>query len=214
MQEKSVFLEFGVGGRGTGSEDALVEMGVQWLGLGHSAKVLLVERWWGGSRQQAGRQEAACFVLSRGDARVGGCWLGAQTLSEAGGWAGIRVGEERSRQPSIVSFQSQGGCRAILKLEVGWGLGARWRELMFRECPLYSGGGVGMVPGSSVDTKLQESSSPLSSQLLSCVQLFATPWTAACQVSLSITNSRRLLKLMSVKSMIQVLYRKCHSICI
>ena len=34
-------------------------------------------------------------------------------------------------------------------------------------------------------------------QLLSCVQLFATPWTAACQASLSITNSQSLLKLMS-----------------
>ena len=33
--------------------------------------------------------------------------------------------------------------------------------------------------------------------LLSCVQLFATPWTAAHQASLSITNSRKLLKLMS-----------------
>ena len=32
-------------------------------------------------------------------------------------------------------------------------------------------------------------------QLLSCVQLFATPWTAACQASMSITNSRSLLKL-------------------
>ena len=30
--------------------------------------------------------------------------------------------------------------------------------------------------------------------------LFATPWTAARQVSLSITNSRRLLKLMSIES--------------
>ena len=29
--------------------------------------------------------------------------------------------------------------------------------------------------------------------------LFATPWTAACQASLSITNSRSLLKLMSIK---------------
>ena len=28
----------------------------------------------------------------------------------------------------------------------------------------------------------------------------ATPWTAACQASLSITNSRRLLKLMSIES--------------
>ena len=38
-------------------------------------------------------------------------------------------------------------------------------------------------------------------QLLSCVQLFETPWTAACQASLSITNSRSLLKLMSIKLM-------------
>ena len=37
-------------------------------------------------------------------------------------------------------------------------------------------------------------------QLLSCVWLFVTPWTAACQSSLSITNSRGLLKLMSIKS--------------
>ena len=36
-------------------------------------------------------------------------------------------------------------------------------------------------------------------QLLSRVQLFATPWTAAHQASLCITNSRSLLKLMSIK---------------
>ena len=36
-------------------------------------------------------------------------------------------------------------------------------------------------------------------QLLSRVQLFVTPWTAACQASLSITNSRSLLKLMSIQ---------------
>ena len=36
-------------------------------------------------------------------------------------------------------------------------------------------------------------------QLLSHVRLFATPWTAACQVSLYITNSRSLLKLMSIE---------------
>ena len=35
-------------------------------------------------------------------------------------------------------------------------------------------------------------------QSLSCVWLFATPWTAAHQVSLSITNSRSLLKLTSM----------------
>ena len=37
-------------------------------------------------------------------------------------------------------------------------------------------------------------------QLLSHVRLFATPWIAARQASLSITNSRRLLKLMSIES--------------
>ena len=37
-------------------------------------------------------------------------------------------------------------------------------------------------------------------QSLSRVQLFATPWTAACQVSLSITNSWKVLKLMSIES--------------
>ena len=37
-------------------------------------------------------------------------------------------------------------------------------------------------------------------QLLSSVRLFATPWTAACQDSLSITNFQSLLKLMSIKS--------------
>ena len=42
---------------------------------------------------------------------------------------------------------------------------------------------------------------PLSSvQLLSRVRLFATPWTAAHQASLSITNSQSLPKLMSIES--------------
>ena len=36
-------------------------------------------------------------------------------------------------------------------------------------------------------------------QSLSCVPLFATPWTAAHQASLSITNSQSLLKLMCIK---------------
>ena len=37
-------------------------------------------------------------------------------------------------------------------------------------------------------------------QLLSRVRLFATSWTAACQASLSITNSQSLLKLTSIES--------------
>ena len=39
-------------------------------------------------------------------------------------------------------------------------------------------------------------------QLLSPVRLFVTPWTATHQASLSINNSWRLLKLMSLMSVI------------
>ena len=41
-------------------------------------------------------------------------------------------------------------------------------------------------------------------QLLSHDWIFATPWTAARQAFLSITNSQRLLKLMSVKSVMPI----------
>ena len=37
-------------------------------------------------------------------------------------------------------------------------------------------------------------------QSFTCVRLFVTPWTAACQAFLSITNSWSLLKLMSIES--------------
>ena len=40
----------------------------------------------------------------------------------------------------------------------------------------------------------------ISVQSLSHVQLFASPWTAACQASLSITKSQSLLKLMYIES--------------
>ena len=47
----------------------------------------------------------------------------------------------------------------------------------------------------------QTNPKPISSvQSLSCLRLFATPWIAACQASLSITNSRSSLKLMSIES--------------
>ena len=35
---------------------------------------------------------------------------------------------------------------------------------------------------------------------LNCVQLLVTPWTVACQASLSITNSGGLLKLIAIES--------------
>ena len=48
-------------------------------------------------------------------------------------------------------------------------------------------------------------------QSISFVQLFATPWTAAHQVSLSITNSWSLLKFMSIESVVPSNYLfLCH----
>ena len=52
----------------------------------------------------------------------------------------------------------------------------------------------------NLNLKLKTQHHLYSVQSLSCVRLFATPWTAACQASLTITNSLCLLKLMSIKS--------------
>ena len=43
-----------------------------------------------------------------------------------------------------------------------------------------------------------------SAQSLSHVWLLVTPWTAACQASLSITNSQRLLKLMFIELVMSI----------
>ena len=55
---------------------------------------------------------------------------------------------------------------------------------------------------------------PFSSvQSLCCVQLFATPWTAALQASLSITNSQSLLKFMSIELLMPSNHLMlCHSL--
>ena len=47
---------------------------------------------------------------------------------------------------------------------------------------------------------------PKSVQSLIRVWIFVTPWTAACQASLSITNSQSLLKLMSIESVMPANY--------
>ena len=52
----------------------------------------------------------------------------------------------------------------------------------------------------ATESQIRLSTSVVVVQALSCVQLFATPWTAARQVSLSFTNSWSLLKLMSIES--------------
>ena len=59
-----------------------------------------------------------------------------------------------------------------------------------------------MGPGSASPSASHQPSTGCCSsvQLLSRVQLFATPWTAACRASLSIPNSRSLLKLISIES--------------
>ena len=63
---------------------------------------------------------------------------------------------------------------------------------------------LGNNPQKDKEKWFQEESVPFtcisSVRSLSCVQLFVTPWTAARLVSLSITNSRSLLKLMSIES--------------
>ena len=60
--------------------------------------------------------------------------------------------------------------------------------------PLDSGLSVKRFPS------ILPTSSFSSVQLLSCVQLFVTPGTSAHQASLSITNSKSLLKLMCIES--------------
>ena len=48
-------------------------------------------------------------------------------------------------------------------------------------------------------------------QSLSCIQLFVIPWTAACQASLTFNDSQSLLKLMSIKLVMQTNHRVfCH----
>ena len=74
------------------------------------------------------------------------------------------------------------------------GILVSWPGLKFTSPTLQSGFSTTGPPGKSPDIQMV--------QLLSCVWLFASPWTAAHQVSLSILNSQSLLKLMSIESVI------------
>ena len=56
-----------------------------------------------------------------------------------------------------------------------------------------------MLRFSPLNMILDVNLSSVAIQLLSHVQLFVTPWTTACQASLSFTISWRLLKLMSTE---------------
>ena len=59
-------------------------------------------------------------------------------------------------------------------------------------------------------TKAFSVSAYSSVQLLSRVKLFVTPWTAACQASLSVANSQSLLKLMSIESVMPATHLILH----
>ena len=58
------------------------------------------------------------------------------------------------------------------------------------------------------DRKARQQATQFSSvQWLSRVRLFATPWTTACQASLSIINSHSMLKLMSIENLMNSMKR-------
>ena len=59
--------------------------------------------------------------------------------------------------------------------------------------------GVSCIAGRFFTSWTTKKSLECSVQSFGCVRLFATPWTAAHQASLSITNSWSLLKLMSIE---------------
>ena len=63
---------------------------------------------------------------------------------------------------------------------------------------------IQLLPVGYTYTSLAIYLSPVQFSSLSHIQLFATPWTAARQASLSITNSQTLLKLMSIESVMIV----------
>ena len=95
-----------------------------------------------------------------------------------------------------VSFLHQGYClkKALLTLQNPAG-----RCVDKQEFPKSSESPKNLTP--SVGVRDGKDSWVLSSvQSLSRVQLFAIPWTAACQASLSFTISRSLLTLMPVES--------------
>ena len=83
------------------------------------------------------------------------------------------------------------GCREsrVLRETVGWVSIPTWNP---------PGDVLMPSPGRKIPKPMEVQFSSV--QSLSHVQLFAARWTAACQASLSITNSQSLLKLMSIES--------------
>ena len=129
------------------------------------------------------------------------------------------AGTARSQQPSLLWADTQhSGAGALGQgwVVLGWGLGSEYlglRWVLFLAAAL-SLQLVVQLPCASVGElegggcfKITRNTHPslllFVVQSLSCVQLFVTPWTAACQASLSFTIFWSLLKLMSLS-------RWCH----
>ena len=95
-----------------------------------------------------------------------------------------------------------------LMIRLDFPRGSAGKESAHNAGDLGSVPGLGRAPGREHGNPLQYSClenphgqrSLSSVQSLSHVPLFASPWTAACQASLTVTNSRSLLRLMSIKS--------------
>ena len=134
-----------------------------------------------------GLSDLLCHVLKRF------AWLIIQMGSRKRsprGWAGGRKSEDATPQDNTLPT------KAVL-------LFSTTRQHPNRAClitPSERKTGLWVYSGVTLETSCDSSVQFSSVQSLSCVRLFATPWIAAHQASLSITNSRSLLKLMSIES--------------
>ena len=114
------------------------------------------------------------------------------------------LGQEKNKSDVIESFPLD---EAYL-LTSHWLKHVTWPRPMSMDCTkkyhLVTRGAIMTQKQSSMYNSIQEGGSNQFSsvQSLSCVPLFATPWTIARQASLSIANCLSLLKLMSVESVI------------
>ena len=104
----------------------------------------------------------------------------------------------RPRQPMVPPcscFRSQSKC--VDSFGLSWPLYLKWYHLLMSAFPDLFACCVFLTSFTSFDTLSVQFSSV---QSLSRIRLFATPWTAARQASLSITNSRSSLRLTAIES--------------
>ena len=125
-----------------------------------------------------------------------------KVLKAAGVTAGLSL---QSTFTSICTWFSQASCGVRQRRGWGWERRGTLRERSRprpKEIPTgkHTFAVTGTTPGSLSSVQFS------SAQLLSRVRLFVTPWTAACQAFLSITNSWSLLKFMSIESVMPFNY--------